>query len=175
MERFFLLTFRLLVLLTTLPSKAEACEKTFGDSSKYQDLFKTHFESIDFKVCTDKLKLKEKEISESSLQQLCDCMKTSIDTSLCDTKADILLLDKCLACTQKGYTQCLNINYKSPVGQVIWERKKNKNQDIPVVFAFTSGVAVAALVFLLSYSCCLYRTRANTVSEQQAIEMSTVN
>ena len=171
---FFLLTLGVLVLSTIPQNKAEICEKTFGDSSKYQELFRVHFQSMDFKDCTDELNLKEKEITESSLQQVCVCMKTSLDISICETKADILLLGKCLACTQDSYHNCLNHNLKSPISQIIWGHKKKGNPNIPVIFAFTSGVGVAALVFLLTYSC-LYRTRVNTVSGQDGMEMAGVH
>ena len=99
-DMFFRLSLGILVLSIIPQSKAEVCEKTFGDSSKYQELFRVHFQSMDFKDCTDKLKLKEQEITESNLQQVCACMKTSLDISIRETKEDILLLGKCLACTQ---------------------------------------------------------------------------
>ena len=166
----------MIVVRSKIPnSKAEVCEKTFGDSSKYQELFRVHFQSRDFKVCTDELKLKETEITESSLQQVCVCMKTSLDTVLCETKADILLLGKCLACTQKSYQTCLSHNLKSPISQIIRGHKETGNPLIPVVFAFTSGVVVTALIFLLTYSCCLYRTRLNMVSDQEGMEMTGLN
>ena len=91
-----------------------------------------------FKAWT--LKLKEKEITESSLQQVCVCMKTSLDISICETKADILLLGKCLACTQDSYHNCLNHNLKSPISQIIWGQRKNGNPNIPVIFALSHCV-----------------------------------
>ena len=98
------------VVRATVPnSNAEVYEKKFGDSSKYQEMFRIHFQKIHFKVCTEELKYMEKEITEAQRKQFWDCMKTRKDTAICEETADILHLDKCFACTNtNSFHRCLD-------------------------------------------------------------------
>ena len=105
----FLLILGVVVHATIPPSYTEVCEKTFGDSTKHQELFRIHFQKIHFNVCTEELKIMDKEITEAKRKKFCDCMKTRKDTAICEETADILNLEKCFACTiPNSFHRCLD-------------------------------------------------------------------